>query len=99
MCGVVAMYSGRRPIPADDLERATLRLAHRGPDGQRLPDTHRLARGILIAANRSECGVCGCLEPWNPQSMGVWNEWHEVSRNRNQQTGIDKSRPPWDKDW
>jgi hypothetical protein len=73
MCGVVAMYSGRGPIPADDLERATLRLAHRGPDGQRLPDTHRLARGILIAANRSECGVCGCLEPWNPQSMGVWN--------------------------
>ena len=28
--------------------------------GQRLPDTHRLARGILIAANLSECG---CLEP------------------------------------
>jgi hypothetical protein len=28
-----------------------------------LPDTHRLARGILIAANHSECGECGCLEP------------------------------------
>ena len=28
-----------------------------------LPDTHRLARGILIAANHSEFGECGCLEP------------------------------------
>jgi DNA invertase Pin-like site-specific DNA recombinase len=27
------------------------------------------------------------------------HEWHEVSRNRDQQTRIDKSRPPWDKDW
>ncbi len=27
------------------------------------------------------------------------HEWHEVSRNRNRQTRIDKSRPPWDKDW
>src|SRR5260221_4759366 len=35
MCGIVAMYSARGPIPADALERATLRLAHRGPDGQR----------------------------------------------------------------
>jgi asparagine synthase (glutamine-hydrolysing) len=29
------MYSARESIPADALERATLRLAHRGPDGQR----------------------------------------------------------------
>src|SRR5215471_16593992 len=35
MCGIVAMYSAREPIPADALERATRRLAHRGPDGQR----------------------------------------------------------------
>src|SRR5262249_35101952 len=35
MCGIVAMYSAREPIRADALERATLRLAHRGPDGQR----------------------------------------------------------------
>ena len=34
MCGIVAMYSAREPIRADALERATLRLAHRGPDGQ-----------------------------------------------------------------
>jgi hypothetical protein len=32
-----------------------------------LPDTHRLARGILIAANYAECGR---LEP---RSVGVWN--------------------------
>ena len=35
MCGIVAMYSARGPIRADVLERATLRLGHRGPDGQR----------------------------------------------------------------
>jgi asparagine synthase (glutamine-hydrolysing) len=29
------MYSAREPIRADALERATLRLAHRGPDGRR----------------------------------------------------------------
>jgi hypothetical protein len=46
------------------------------PTVWRLPDTHRLARGILIAANYSECGR---LEPrsvgvWNPaRSVGVWN--------------------------
>src|SRR5260370_35474062 len=47
MCGIVAMYSGRGPIPADDLERATLRLAHRGPDGQRtwLSDDRRVGLG------------------------------------------------------
>src|SRR5262249_45900775 len=35
MCGIVAMYSAREPIDAGSLERATRRLAHRGPDGQR----------------------------------------------------------------
>jgi asparagine synthase (glutamine-hydrolysing) len=35
MCGIVAMYSVREPIPAGALERATRRLSHRGPDGQR----------------------------------------------------------------
>jgi asparagine synthase (glutamine-hydrolysing) len=35
MCGIVAMYCAREPIGADALERATARLAHRGPDGQR----------------------------------------------------------------
>ncbi len=42
MCGIVAMYSARGSIPAEALERATLRLAHRGPDGQR----------TLVAADR-----------------------------------------------
>ena len=47
MCGIVAMYSARGPIPADALERATLRLAHRGPDGQRtwLADDRRVGLG------------------------------------------------------
>ena len=35
MCGIVALYSAREPIRADALERATRRLAHRGPDAQR----------------------------------------------------------------
>jgi hypothetical protein len=35
MCGITAMYSPRGPISAAALEQATLRLAHRGPDGQR----------------------------------------------------------------
>jgi asparagine synthase (glutamine-hydrolysing) len=41
------MYSARGPIPADALERATLRLAHRGPDGQRtwLSDDRRVGLG------------------------------------------------------
>jgi asparagine synthase (glutamine-hydrolysing) len=47
MCGIVAMYSARGPIPTDALERATLRLAHRGPDGQRtwLADDRRVGLG------------------------------------------------------
>src|SRR5258708_24970645 len=47
MCGIVAMYSARGPIPADALKRATLRLAHRGPDGQRtwLADDRRVGLG------------------------------------------------------
>jgi asparagine synthase (glutamine-hydrolysing) len=41
------MYSARGPIPADTLERATLRLIHRGPDGQRtwIADDRRVALG------------------------------------------------------
>src|SRR5262245_50223576 len=47
MCGIVAMYSARGPIRADALERATRRLAHRGPDGQRtwLADDRRVGLG------------------------------------------------------
>jgi asparagine synthase (glutamine-hydrolysing) len=41
------MYSARGSIPADSLERATSRLAHRGPDGQRtwLADDRRVGLG------------------------------------------------------
>src|SRR5262245_22127378 len=47
MCGIVAMYSARGPIRADALERATRRLAHRGPDGRRtwLSDGRRVGLG------------------------------------------------------
>jgi asparagine synthase (glutamine-hydrolysing) len=47
MCGIVAMYSTREPVPASALERATRRLTHRGPDGQRtwLSDDRRVGLG------------------------------------------------------
>ena len=47
MCGIVAMYSARGPISAAALERATRRLAHRGPDGQRtwVSDDRRVGLG------------------------------------------------------
>jgi asparagine synthase (glutamine-hydrolysing) len=47
MCGIVAMYSPSEPISAVSLEKATLRLAHRGPDGQRwwVSDDRRVGLG------------------------------------------------------
>ena len=35
MCGIVAMFSRRERVSADALSRATARIRHRGPDGQR----------------------------------------------------------------
>lgn len=35
MCGIVAIFSRRKPISQSALERATASLHHRGPDGQR----------------------------------------------------------------
>src|ERR1700674_849462 len=35
MCGIMAIYSALQPISADALQRATQRLTHGGPDGQR----------------------------------------------------------------
>jgi asparagine synthase (glutamine-hydrolysing) len=35
MCGIVAIFSRRKPISKSALERATASLHHRGPDGQR----------------------------------------------------------------
>lgn len=47
MCGIMAMYSARGTVMADALERATLRLSHRGPDGQRtwVSDDRRVGLG------------------------------------------------------
>jgi len=35
MCGIVAMFSRHEPVALEPLQRATQRLHHRGPDGQR----------------------------------------------------------------
>jgi len=35
MCGIVAIFSPRKPIAPEALEKATKSLRHRGPDGQR----------------------------------------------------------------
>lgn len=35
MCGIVALLSKQEPIPKETLKRATERLFHRGPDGQK----------------------------------------------------------------
>ncbi len=35
MCGIVAVFSRRDPIATETIQRATRRLSHRGPDGQR----------------------------------------------------------------
>jgi asparagine synthase (glutamine-hydrolysing) len=35
MCGIVALFSRGNPIAPDTIQRATQRLHHRGPDGQR----------------------------------------------------------------
>ena len=48
MCGIVAMYSPRGAISSTDLELATRRLTHRGPDGQRswVSDDRRVGLGL-----------------------------------------------------
>ena len=35
MCGIFALFSRRNPVQLETLQRATARLQHRGPDGQR----------------------------------------------------------------
>jgi len=35
MCGIIALFSRRNPIQLETIQRATSRLHHRGPDGQR----------------------------------------------------------------
>ena len=36
MCGIAAIFSRQTPVAPDTIERATRRLHHRGPDGQRV---------------------------------------------------------------
>jgi hypothetical protein len=31
--------------------------------------------------------------------LGAWQEWHSEIHKSIVQLGIDKCRPPWDKDW
>ncbi len=47
MCGIVAAFSRRGPIPENVVERATKSLYHRGPDGQRqwISSDRRIALG------------------------------------------------------
>src|SRR5688500_18548349 len=35
MCGIFALFSRRNPVQLETIQRATSRLHHRGPDGQR----------------------------------------------------------------
>jgi asparagine synthase (glutamine-hydrolysing) len=47
MCGIVAIFSRQHPISEETIRRATHRLSHRGPDGQRhwISTDHRIALG------------------------------------------------------
>ena len=47
MCGIVGMYSPTGAVGSEELQRATRRLTHRGPDGQRtwLDPDHRVGLG------------------------------------------------------
>ena len=47
MCGIVALFSRKSPVDTEALHRATRRLRHRGPDGQRhwISDDRRVALG------------------------------------------------------
>src|SRR3990172_1984109 len=51
MCGIAAIASANAEIPADAIERMTMCLAHRGPDGQgysRFPNCHLGHRRLRI---------------------------------------------------
>jgi len=47
MCGIVGFFSPNRPVSSEMLARATARLHHRGPDGQRqwMPASGRVGLG------------------------------------------------------
>ena len=53
MCGIVAFFSRRDPISAATVERATRRLYHRGPDGQR----HWIAPDERVALGHARLSI------------------------------------------
>ncbi len=53
MCGIVALYSRRGPIPAAVMQRATQSLYHRGPDGQR----HWIATDGRVALGHARLSI------------------------------------------
>lgn len=53
MCGIVALFSRRAPISKEVMERATKRLHHRGPDGQR----HWIAPDERVALGHARLSI------------------------------------------
>ena len=53
MCGIVAMFSRSSPVSPALLERATRRLHHRGPDGQR----HWISSDGLVALGHARLSI------------------------------------------
>src|SRR5215470_206530 len=53
MCGIVAMYSRSGPVSPAVVQRATRRLFHRGPDGQR----HWISSDELVALGHARLSI------------------------------------------
>ena len=53
MCGIAAIFSPKSPIPAGALERATEKLRHRGPDGER----HWITPDRMIALGHTRLSI------------------------------------------
>src|SRR5258708_19307947 len=53
MCGIVAIYSPHTPVAAAAVEKATKRLYHRGPDGQR----HWMAPDAQVALGHARLSI------------------------------------------
>ena len=53
MCGILAMFSRSGPVSPAVLQRATRRLHHRGPDGQR----HWISSDGLVALGHARLSI------------------------------------------